>query len=527
MRGICVRLNEKIRDRLSAVNLNDDKRLLKHSFLYTFLLGMAAHAFAFLNLQPSHDSLFEFFSESFNHSRQISLGRIFEPLYHKLTASSAVMPWSVGILSLCWIALSVFMVAKIFRLENKGALFLLSGVFATNATVIAMTATYMPWLGVDTMALLFSVLSVMFWHLYFQSSRLRYLVAGAFALMLSMGLYQSYVAVTITLIIIYSVLALLKKFPIRAVFKNGCAGIVMLIAGGGFYYAAMKVVCKIYNVSIMSSGYNTVANLWNNTETIKERIWHCYNIVLEFFFEEHISVYPGRILHIANFLLVLVCIAATIYIMIRKRVKWTGIVLTAVLIILLPAGMNVTRLLNSSTHDLTYYAFFMAYLIPLLLFKMIAEDKELFKARFGKWISYVIVFFVVFQNIQTANLVYVEKQIQYDSTMSLMTNVLRDIEDQEDYIEGETPVIFIGYPGDIMTSLPEKNKVYEIIGVEINAALTYDYETYFEIMQRNVLVEPSDGWQDLELVQGMPVYPQKGSVAKVGDAVVVKFSQGD
>ena len=139
----------------------------------------------------------------------------------------------------------------------------------------------------------------------------------------------------------------------------------------------------------------------------------------------------------------------------------------------------------------------------------------------------MIVFFVVFQNIQTANLVYVEKQIQYDSTMSLMTNVLRDIEDQEDYIEGETPVIFIGYPGDIMTSLPEKNKVYEIIGVEINAALTYDYETYFEIMQRNVLVEPSDGWQDLELVQGMPVYPQKGSVAKVGDAVVVKFSQGD
>ena len=40
-------------------------------------------------------------------------------------------------------------------------------------------------------------------------------------------------------------------------------------------------------------------------------------------------------------------------------------------------------------------------------------------------------------------------------------------------------------------------------------------------------MEPSDGWQDLELVQGMPVYPQKGSVAKVGDAVVVKFSQGD
>lgn len=510
------------------MNTNEDKRLLKYSFLYTFLLGMAAHAFAFLNLQPSHDSLFEFFSDSFNHSRQISLGRIFEPFYHKLTASSAVMPWSVGILSLCWIALSVFMVAKIFRLENKGALFLLAGIFATNTTVIAMAATYMPWLGVDTLALLFSVLSVLFWHFYVQSSKPLYLVVGAFALMLSMGLYQSYVAVTITLIIIYSVLALLKKFPIKAVLKNGCAGIAMLVAGGGFYYVAMKVVCKIYNVSIMSSGYNTVANLWNNTETIKERIWHCYNIVLEFFFEEHISVYPGRILHITNFLLVLVCIAATIYIMIRKRVKWTGIALMVVLFILLPAGMNVTRLLNSSTHDLTYYAFFMAYLIPLLLFnKMIAEDKEMFKARFGKWISYALIFFVIFQNIQTANLVYVEKQIQYDSTMSLMTNVLQDIEEQEDYLEGETPVVFIGYPGNIMTSLPEKNKVYEIIGVEVNAALTYDYETYFEMMQRNVLVEPSDGWQDLEQVKDMPVYPQKGSVAKVDDVVVVKFSEGD
>ena len=49
---------QKILDQVGN-KIND--RRLKQSFFYTFLFGLAAHAYCFLNLTISHDSLRAFY----------------------------------------------------------------------------------------------------------------------------------------------------------------------------------------------------------------------------------------------------------------------------------------------------------------------------------------------------------------------------------------------------------------------------------------------------------------------------------
>ena len=64
-----------MREALKQMKNNDS---LKKSFLYTFILGLIAHGYCFLNLTVSHDSLNDFYAAS--QWQKASMGRIFYPI---------------------------------------------------------------------------------------------------------------------------------------------------------------------------------------------------------------------------------------------------------------------------------------------------------------------------------------------------------------------------------------------------------------------------------------------------------------
>ena len=85
---------QKMLDRVGN-KMND--KLLKQSFFYTYLLGLAAHAYCFLNLTISHDSLRAFYIAG--KYPKASLGRIFYAAYLTLTRGKIVLPWLIGVLT--------------------------------------------------------------------------------------------------------------------------------------------------------------------------------------------------------------------------------------------------------------------------------------------------------------------------------------------------------------------------------------------------------------------------------------------
>lgn len=508
---------------LKIDNVKGKKELLKYALLYTFILGLIAHGFGFLNLNASHDALHDFFTDDYSLTWQISLGRVLEPFYRLLTGSTTVMPWLVGILAVLWIGLSVYFTARIFKVTGKLELFIISGIFVTNKTVIALTASYMPWMSADTLALLLSVLAVYFWQHFIESSKKKELFWGSVCIMAVLGLYQSYVAVTIFLIIVCCMLMILEHKPAKEVMCDGIKSIVMIIIGGVLYFILLTLICSVFQISLQG-GYNSVTNLWSNSEPIHARFIWAYRQVIEQFTTGVSSIYPQFVIILVNIILLLICLVEIAYFLFQNKITKVNSLLLFVLVMLIPLGVNIIRVLNQDTHSLMYYAIYLIYLLPILLVQFrVKQDSSKIKKIYR--FSYILLLFIIFANIQTANLVYTEKQVQYNSTLSTMTIVVHDIESQEGYIPGETPVIFVGTPSDVLTELPSKKHIQNITGVEKNSSITYDFESYFEnVLQKEILIEEVEEVENVSSIKALPTYPEKGYIAWIDGKIIVKFS---
>ena len=118
------------------------KRQLLFALTATFFWGLLAHAYCFFGNSFSHDSLNEFHGAILGNDIKLTSGRIFVPLYRDLFRSDVTLPWLIGVLSLFWAGLSVFLVLRIFRVESRGMGILIAGIFVANVSYSATAATY-------------------------------------------------------------------------------------------------------------------------------------------------------------------------------------------------------------------------------------------------------------------------------------------------------------------------------------------------------------------------------------------------
>ena len=127
---------------LDCVGNRINDKLLKQSFFYTYLLGLAAHAYCFLNLTVSHDSLRAFYIAG--KYPKASLGRIFYGAYIALTRGKIVLPWAIGVLGLFWISIAVYFIVRMFQMEKRVIVILVAGICVTLQLPIFMILMQMP-----------------------------------------------------------------------------------------------------------------------------------------------------------------------------------------------------------------------------------------------------------------------------------------------------------------------------------------------------------------------------------------------
>ncbi|MDE7247878.1 MAG: glucosyltransferase domain-containing protein [Lachnospiraceae bacterium] len=514
---------------------NEDRLLVKRSLLYTFLLGLFAHGFVLVNLSVSHDAVFDFYDALAAHQHQIGLGRILEPLYRELTASGLLMPWSTGIVAFFWLGIAVFLVCKLFHLSERMEILLTAAVMTVNISVTAIAASYTPWLAADMFALLLAVAGVYFWHLYAKQRQIKYLASGMAAIIISLSIYQCYLAVTVVLMILLSIQNLIKKDGAVKVFLDGCAGIGMIAAGGGIYYVLMKLVCSLVGTPLAEGYYDSVTNLWDNQESIVKRLICCLKEEVTHFFAKDENIYPYQAIWIVNILIFVVC-ACLVLRLVRQiygkfeKLEWLLLVL---LVAALPFAAYMMRLLNTSVHDLMCYSVWLLYLMPFLLLKWTSGERTSDRRFYGGIV--VLLSFIAFSYIQTNNAVYVKKEVESEATLSLMTEVMAQIDQTEGYVPGETEVTFVGDISKVLQALPGTDRVKGVSGCNKPTAITYPgtYQAYFDnVLLRNVKVvmdetaeeEPQEEVQEDPQIMQMPAYPQPGYVQMIDQVVVVKWN---
>lgn len=111
---------------------------------------------------------------------------------------------------------------------------------------------------------------------------------------------------------------------------------------------------------------------------------------------------------------------------------------------LFPFGCNFVYFISQGMeHDLMTFSFAVA---PLLVFPLLSMDEEVGGGLLTKRKNVVYACFAltVFSNVIFANQIYVKKDLEAKSTLSVVTRIIDRIERTEGYVAGETEVCIIG-----------------------------------------------------------------------------------
>lgn len=507
--------------------ITDEKNriLFIKAFAATFFWGLFAHGFVFTNMNPSHDSLFEMYANDKVQAVFFSLGRALLPVYHALTASNYFLPWTSGCISLFWIALTCFLIAKMLKLENTCLIAILSGIMVTNRSVYTIFATYFHDAAPYFFSLFLAISAAALWRRFTVSGMYCHLIYGALAMTVSAGIYQSYMAVIVVVIILCSLMDLMDDVAVKQVFINGCWSIAMLLIGCGLYFLIMKAGNMLSGISMRESGMSSFDSIGKMDESILERIFYCYQEAFSHFTYYAFNIYPVKLIALVN-AAVFGSGAAMLGILIKqKKMDLPRILLMICLLVLLPFAANVFRMVSFDVHDLMTYGVWLIYLVPLLVGIRIVEKD--WTKKISAFVCACLVF-LIYSDIKTANLAYVHKDMQSKATLSLVTSVLHDVERVAEYVPGKTPVVFIGDPADIQKELPEHGRIRCLTGLDHISPITYCWQEYFDyILQRDVNVLRIDHGDIPKSVLESKTYPSDGCIQMLDGVIFVHLSNLD
>ena len=512
----------------------NEKKNIIFCFMSTFILGLAAHAYVMLNNDMSHDWLNAFVATDIEEEWKIRLGRYIVPLYRNIFRNSLALPWLIGIISIFWYSVSSYLITKIFDVQSRIVMFLISGVIVTNITVTAQYATYLYEADFNAFALLLTVAAAYVWKVH---TKIYHLIPGVIFLFVSMGIYQSYVCVTITLIVCMSILDLFEEKKIKKVITRGILGIFLVISAFISYILTGKLICYIMNVSqesrvnplsVFSSGKNIVKVLYEEIFLFIRKLFH--------------PAYSKELMLIIFTLTALIIFYLIIYVFVKKRFEFQRIILILILFACIPIAACAIFIIACETwvHDLMLYAVWLSWVMVIVLScRLLIHIPKITCKRILNCTVCAFVAVIIWQNIIIANTVYIKKDLVAQSSFSTMTRVLDRIEQYPDYIKGKTPLAFIGVPNH-----GELNNPYDEIAdfCDINSVLLADinevfysdtnndifntYAAYFKyVLNSPVTICDEDKHEKIkesEEVKNMPIFPAKESIRMIDGVLVVK-----
>lgn len=521
--------------------LEKEKKLFLFSLAATFLWGFLAHGYGIIDSNFSHDSLTEFNAVIFGNNIRIMNGRFMAPIYRNFSRTDLALPWLIGILGLLWCGLAVYLAVRMFQIENKAMIFVTAGIFTVNLTVSSTIATFIHDFDCDMLSLTLSVAAAFCWKMHPWGW-----LVGAPMLMLSLGFYQSYIAVTIVLIMFVCMLDLMDAVPFQDVLMRGLKAIAMLLLGGILYYFAMRAAQEYTGYAMMTGAYNSVDKPLELLHMTFLDVKYLFRNTYVAWYEKlvnAISPYPSISALASKLILVFLCGCVSLGLL-KRNVKLPAKLLGLLLLILLPFAMNIMYFLTvEQSHELMRFAMWLTYFFALLLGRWLTGylkeanfpcAGQILKkyAAIPAVICTLLVVVVIYGGVQTANAMYLKKDLEHDAYMAVVNRIVYRMESFDGYEPGVTPIAIVGLPAQMADIVPGFETYRDPNGMWMSDALCFAdrgrWRAYFDyFMMNSAVFAPSDVWYSMpdnpQVVQ-MPIYPADGSLAMVDDVLVIKLS---
>lgn len=489
-------------------NYSQSMRLFRLTALCTALFSFAAHGYRFLSLSFSGDSMF--IAQTEDTLYQVSLGRFLQPLYWQIRGPITA-PLTCGLFTTAFLIISSFLIIRLFDFEHLLQIILTCGLLTANETMAVSSAAYLPWMDVYALSLMLNVSAV---YLFFKWKHGAWF--SPLLMAISLGLYQSYLPTSSTLVILLLLKKLLSGEHIRSIWTRGIHFCLLLVAALLLYAAALKGILFIMDIQA-DQNYNGVGNVAiPSLSQILPLLISTYRTPLIVLFS--LSGTPAMTWHVSTVPaeLNLVCFAAALVVLVTcLKNKPVGTWMTALfLLFILPASANFIEFIAQGTSSgLTIYAYNLLYLLPVFLFCDYAASAR--AVRLCSRLACGILAILLVFNIHTSNQMVLKRDLEFSATTSAISRILDRAKTTEGYIPGETPVVIIGYLPSSSLSMerPGFETIARAQGMRYTYAASYETSTYWYLqmaMGEPINLVPHNERERLSKIayeESMPSYP--------------------
>lgn len=496
------------------------------------IAGLFTHLYMLVNKLPNWDDIWNFNG----YGSGDSWGRWFLKYVRPLSGEWSI-PAINGVMAIITIAIASCLIISALKLKSLSAAILVP-VMAVTFPGFTSTMTFMFTVNSYAFGVLFCCLGA------FLIRKYKYgYIPGVVFLVLSMGIYQSYICLAAGILVLGLLLDLFENETTKKIIFSGIKSIISLGIGMIAYVIVSKIAVPVLNDSQGISKMGQVEIL-----RIPRLIMRCYKRITEYFILEPYSFISDG-MHITNILICVAGIVAFLYIIFNKKIykDKTRLIIAIALAIMVPLALASIYALAPNTQDAAMtmlYQYFFVYVVIIALAEKIIvlffnNDKEIKMSivwtKIGRSISYIsilLIILVAYFNYLITNEAYFRMDIAYQHSFAYYNRIVMSIEEQPDYNYGD-PLLVLGnaYPERYaVASLDMEDKRFEEFsgvatengmlteGVRIRFLRTYlgiDIPEYTDEVLKDI--------KGTKEYKQMPIYPKSGSIKLIKNIWVVKI----
>lgn len=488
------------------------------AFAASLIFGLLGYGFTITNKLVNHDEVASLFSKG----GSLELGRWGLDILERIFPNFS-MPWIYGIITIVLISLGVCVLCQAFRIQNRLFQILLAGsiaVFPSLTSTMAYIFTSSSY-GVAILCVCIAIALL-------RSPNLWKSLLALGLLVFSLSIYQAYISLAVSLLLVLLMQSLLDGSPVKGVFYRGLFYLGMLILALAAYFMATQLFLTVLGRSL--GGY-AQGSMDLDFFALPEKIALAYQTFLRFFTQGYRGLMPtvfSRVLH-----WVILAGAAAMLILwgcSRKKLEWGRIGLMLVLLALLPLGINCMYLFTTedAVHTLVLYGFVAVYVFAIVLTQqLLGENSVKLPQSIAANCLTIAMAFVVCSNIYTANAVSLNLHLRYENAYAFYTALTANIQRTPGFQEGTKLAVVGNYqnPDFYFEHFGCYDQLTGTTGfLPDNYSKNNFVEYYLGFPVEFATEEESQALRATPEFAAMPCYPYYGSMAFIGDTLVVKLS---
>lgn len=455
--------------------------------------------------------------------------------FMQIIKGNIVSPILVTLISSIFLGIIVNLVIDILEIKNKYLKYITAIIFVV-APNISATLTFFYCSDAYLLGMLFATLSVYIIRKYENKNWL--IVISGLLIAFAMGMYQTYLSVTMVLCIATLIIDVLNNKDKKKIFVSIFKYILMGIIGLILFYALSHITLLIKNLPVSNySGANSIG--LKTLLDLPQLLPEAYQSFFAYYFSDEMipnTVWNTNIFYIIIFTIMLISI---IYIIAKNKIykKIINNIFILIFIIIAPICFSITEIMVPNVDIHILMACSMIYIFPIF-FKIL---EMLPKNTISRAFKYIVVFcslLIIWNYMWQDNASYIAINSMQNQTESTALRIVTQIEQLDEY-NPEMPVLILGglesniYLDRDNTSI-EAKKIYDRTWGFISDKSTIwwgNLDSWNKILYEYIgvnmnLVNEREKAEILETEEfkNMKYYPEKDSIKIINDTVVVKLS---